>query len=129
MRGGFTQANHGRAVRLKNLAKGDLIVFYSPRTRLRSGEPLQAFTAIGRIADDEPYRVKMSADFWPWRRRVEFFESREAPILPLLRDLSFIVNKSRWGMVFRQGLFEVPCKDLTRIAAAMGVSRMVRLRT
>ncbi len=29
--GGFTQANHGKAINIKKLSKDDLIVFYSPK--------------------------------------------------------------------------------------------------
>lgn len=53
--GGFTQANHGRATGLRQLKRGDLVVFYSPKTAFEGGEPLQRFTALGRVADDEPY--------------------------------------------------------------------------
>lgn len=120
--GGFTQADHGKSTRLKKLEKGDLIVFYSPRTEYRGGEPLQAFTAIGHIADDEPYQVAMRPDFHPWRRRVEFFESQEAPIRPLIDDLNFIKNKKQWGYPFRRGLFEVERADFERIAQAMTVN-------
>lgn len=117
--GGFTQADHGKPTRLRKLRRGDRIVFYSPRTEFRGGQPLQAFTAIGRVIDDEPYQVQMSPDFHPWRRRVAFDEAEEAPIRPLLEHLSFIPNPERWGMVFRRGLFEVPCEDFDRIAQAM----------
>jgi hypothetical protein len=121
VRGGFTQADHGRATRLKRLAKGDLIAFYSPRTEFQAGESLQAFIALGCIRDEKPYQVEMAPDFHPWRRQVEFFDGHEAPIRPLLEILTFIPDKSRWGMVFRRGLFEVPYDDLARIATAMGV--------
>lgn len=117
--GGFTQANHGRATTLRRLARGDRIAFYSSRTHFRSGEPLQSFTAIGRIADDEPYQVEMTPDFHPWRRRMEFLPSAEAPIRPLVNGLGFIPNKQRWGFPFRRGLFEVPQPDFERIARAM----------
>ena len=50
--GGFTQANHGKPHMLKKMARGDWIVFYSPKTVYPDGEPLQAFTAIGQAADD-----------------------------------------------------------------------------
>ena len=119
--GGFTQADHGKATRLRRLTKGDRIVFYSPRTELRGGDPLQSFTAIGEIADNEPYQVEMTPDFHPWRRRVSFWESTEAPIRMVLEHLSFVPDPKRWGMVFRRGLFTVPCEDFDRIAAAMGV--------
>lgn len=119
--GGFTQADHGKNTRLKNLEKGDFIVFYSPKTAFRDGEPLQAFTAIGRIADEEPYQVEMRPDFHPWRRKVEFFDSQEAPIRPLIESLDFIRNKKQWGYPFRRGLFEVEQSDFERIAAVMNV--------
>lgn len=35
--GGFTQADHGRNTRLRQLARGDWLVFYSPRTEFRGG--------------------------------------------------------------------------------------------
>jgi hypothetical protein len=120
--GGFTQADHGKATRLRQLAHGDLIAFYSPRTHYPNGEPLRAFTAVGRIADDAPFQVEMTPTFHPWRRRVEFLPAREAPIAPLIPDLDIIANKSAWGMYFRRGLFAVGAADFARIAAAMGLA-------
>jgi hypothetical protein len=119
--GGFTQADHGRDTRLRQLRRGDWLVFYSPRTEFRGGEPLQAFTAIGRIVDEAPYQVEMSPTFQPWRRAMAFAASREAPIHPLLPDLAFIEDKRRWGFPFRRGLFRVERSDFALIAAAMGV--------
>ena len=63
----------------------------------------------------------MNPGFHPWRRKVDFVESREAAIRPLIESLSFIEDKQRWGYPFRVGLFEVPEADFFRIAAAMGV--------
>jgi hypothetical protein len=40
---------------LRKTARGDWIVFYSPKTAYPDGAPLQAFTAIGQLADDEPF--------------------------------------------------------------------------
>lgn len=121
LRGGFTQADHGKDARLKKFHKGDLIVFYSPRTELHGGEPLRSFTALGRIADDEPYQAEMRRDFHPWRRRVVFFKCRDADIRPLIDKLGFIRNKKKWGFPFRRGLFEVPRSDFELIAKAMDV--------
>lgn len=120
--GGFTQADHGNNMRLKRFQQGDYLVFYSPRTHVHSGETLQAFTALGRITDLEPYQVEMSPNFHPWRRNVKFLDSHEAPVRPLIEHLSFITNKDRWGFPFRRGLFEVSKDDFDRIAAAMGVT-------
>ncbi len=78
--GGFTQANHGAAYNLKKLSKGDYMVFYSPKTAYQGGEPLQAFTAIGQVCDDEPYQATMSPDFKPFRRNLKFLACQPAPV-------------------------------------------------
>jgi EVE domain len=119
VRGRFTQANDGKPHMLRRMAKGDWIVFYSPRTALSGGEPLQAFTAVGRIADDEPYQVEVTADFVPWRRNVDFVAGGEAPIRPLIDDLHFIEDKKRWGYRFRFGVFKIDDHDLDLIRQAM----------
>lgn len=119
--GGFTQADHGRASRLRTLARGDWLVFYSPRTALRAGEALQQFTALGRIADDAPYQVELTPDFRPWRRRVDFVAAEAAPVRELIGVLEFIADKGRWGYPFRQGLFRIGAADFARIARTMNV--------
>jgi hypothetical protein len=117
--GGFTQANHGKANGLKRLSQGDWIVFYSPKSTYEGGEPLQAFTAIGRIADEELYQGEMGPGFEPWRRNVAFEDCTEVSIRPLLNDLSFIKDKTHWGYMFRFGLFEIPKADFELIRSAM----------
>jgi hypothetical protein len=117
--GCFTQANHGKSSTLKHLVRVDLVAFYSPRTDYPDGEPLQQFTAIGRVLDDAPYQVEMTPDFHPWRRRMEFLPSQEARIRELIPDLSFIPDPQRWGMPFRRGLFQIDEADFHRIAHAM----------
>jgi hypothetical protein len=104
---------------LGKMARGDWIIFYSPRTTLEGEEPVQAFTALGRIADDEPYQVEMTQDFRPWRRNVDFLPCTETPIRPLIEDLDFIADKRRWGYKFRFGLFRIDDHDLEMIRAAM----------
>lgn len=120
--GDFTQADHGKNTRLERLERGDLIACCSPRTKMRGGDQLRACAAIGRIADNEPHQVEMTPDFHPWRRRVEFLEATEAPIVPLIDQLDFIQNKRQWGFPFRRGRFEVERPHLDRIAAAMDVN-------
>ncbi|KUI44391.1 EVE domain-containing protein [Mycobacterium sp. IS-1590] len=118
VRGRFTQANHGKPTMLRRMARGDWIVFYSPRTVYPDGPPLQAFTALGQIADDEPY-----LDAFPegerWRRNVDFLACKETPIRPLLERLDFVEDKSRWGYKFRFGLFKIGDDDLEVIRSAM----------
>ncbi len=121
--GGFTQAGHGKASGLKRLKADDWLVFYSPKTKLRDGESLQAFTAIGRVADDDLYQVEMAPGFRPWRRNVEFVTCAETPIRPLIDQLTFIKDRQRWGYVFRFGLFTIPQEDFERIKRAMEPTR------
>ena len=117
--GGFTQADHGRETRLKKLAKGDAIVFYSPRADIQAGETVQRFTGVAQILDDEPFREN---DEGPWRRRAKFAQANEAPVAPLIEDLEFIRNKKSWGVVFRRGFFEIGENDFRRITSAMNAS-------
>src|SRR4051812_47214924 len=87
--GGFAQIGHGKGAPLRRMATGDVLINYSPKTSLQDGEPLQAFTAIGTISDGAVYQVEMSPDFKPWRRNIEWVQSRPALIRPLLDRLSF----------------------------------------
>jgi len=119
VRGRFTQANHGKPNMLRKMSRGDWIVFYSPKTGYPDGDPLQAFTAIGRVADDEPYQAETSPDLAPWRRSVDFLECAETPIRPLIQELEFIEDKSRWGYKFRFGVFKIGDHDLEVIRSAM----------
>jgi len=117
--GGFTQADHGKDWRLKRMAKGDGIVFYSPRAEMKAGPAVQSFTAIGEVVDEAPYQVEMTEELKPWRRAVKFLPASEAPIQPLIENLEFIRNKKSWGVVFRRGFFEIGEADFLRIQRAM----------
>jgi len=124
--GGFCQLGHGKAAPVKRLAPGDWIAYYSPRASLDAGEPVQAFTAIGRIEPGEPYQGDMGGDFHPTRRDVGFLErAAEAPIRPLLDRLSFTRGKASWGYAFRRSSFAVSLEDFLIVAAAMGVESKV----
>lgn len=119
--GGFCQLCHGKSSFLKRLASGDWIVYYSPRTEMRGGEVVQAFTAIGEVLEGDPYLFDMGNGFIPYRRNVRFELAPEAPIKSLIDDLSFIKNKKSWGHVFRFGALEIPEGDFQRIAKGMNV--------
>lgn len=120
--GSFTQANHGRPAGLRQVGRGDYIAFYSPRTELTGGEPLQSFTAIAVVTDEQAYREPVSTDFQPWRRRVDYLPATDAPIRPLIDELTFIRNKTSWGFTFRRGFFEINASDFATIARAMNAT-------
>src|SRR6476620_1276891 len=119
VRGRFTQANHGKPTMLRKMARGDWIIFYSPRTAYPDGEPLQAFTAIGRVRTGTVYQQTLSAEFRPFRVDVDYLLSQPAPIKPLIAQLSFIRSKTHWGAAFRFGMLRIPEGDFALIAAAM----------
>ena len=121
VQGGFCQLGHGKEALVRRLKAGDLIVFYSPRELMGSGPVLQAFTAAGRILDEFPYEAEQSAGFRPYRRRTKFFKSRQAPVRPLLKELTFTQGNASWGLAFRRGAFRITADDFKRIAKAMSI--------
>jgi len=123
--GGFIQLNHGKKAPLQRLHAGDGLAIYSPKTAYPDGEPLQSFTAIGSVTSGDIYQVEMGPDFKPYRVDVEFLSCREAPIRPLIDELSFIKSKTHWGAAFRFGLLKVPAEDFLLIVEAMGCGAFV----
>ena len=120
VKGGFMQLNHGKRAPLQRLSASDGVVFYSPRTSYPDGEPLQAFTAIGRVKTGEVYQATMTPRFKPFRVNVTFLKAKTAPIRPLIYRLSFIADKAHWGARFRFGHLKIGAADFAHIAAAMG---------
>jgi len=119
--GCFCQVMRGKEAPLRQIDRDDLFLFYSPRERTRSAEPLMAFTAIGRVIDDRPYHAVQSETFRPFRRKVAYFEAQEAEIHPLLGRLSFARSRRSWGHVLRRGFFEIDEGDYGVVAEAMAV--------
>ncbi len=145
---GFVQLLHGKAGPLERMQPGDGFAFYSPRASYPAGPPLQAFTAIGRIAEGPIYAADGPAgapapavDRAPpiapnnapcergvdcprerplFRRNAAYFDASPAPIKPLLEQLSFIRSKTHWGAAFRYGVVRIPREDFAAIATAMG---------
>jgi len=118
--GGFCQLCHGKAGPMKRLKPGDGIVYYSPRSEMRGGEPVQAFTAIGTVKEGEAYPFDMGGGFVPTRRDIAFGKAHDAPIKPLLDRLSFTKGRKSWGSAFRFGVLEITAADYALIAEAMG---------
>jgi hypothetical protein len=98
---------------------GDGIVYYSPTYALGGTEKHQAFTAIGYVAPGESYAHAMSKTFVPFRRDVRFLKAQDAPIRPLLSELSFTRGVKSWGARFRFGFFEISAADFALILSRM----------
>lgn len=117
--GGFMQANHGKSASLKRLRTGDGIIFYSPKIYFEKEEKCQCFTAIGEVKDEEVYQGIMAEGFQPFRRNVNFYESKDVSIIPLIEQFDFIIDKKKWGFSFRFGFLEISEKDFQFIKDKM----------
>lgn len=116
---GIAQAGHGRRDYLDRVSKGDWIVYYSSKDKFDDGKAYRKFTAIGQVKDVKPYQPDTKADFKPYRRNVDYKESAEADIQPLIEHLDFIKNKKRWGFSFIGGFREISEHDFEIIKHAM----------
>jgi hypothetical protein len=113
---GIAQLGHGKRSGLARLTRGDWLVYYSPKTSLRDGEPLKQFTAIGEIEDDEIWQADEGA-FQPFRRRVAYLSpSRSVDVAALSLDLT---SEPNWGYQLRRGLIPLSDHDLAAIREAM----------
>lgn len=116
---GFIQAQGNKADTLHQLAKGDVVFFYSPGTLFRAGEILQAFTGVARVTDAAAASVTTGRAVPAWRRRIEPLPSHEAPAEPIVSELAFIADKEHWATAIGRGMFVISKADAQRIAAAM----------
>lgn len=116
---GIVQTCHGKASPLKRMRKGDVVIYYSGKQTLGKPEKCQEFTALGTVKDDAVYPFRMTDDFCPFRRNVDYFESKDVSIIPLINGLDFIQNKKKWGYPFRFGCFEIKKNDFELISSEM----------
>jgi len=119
VRGNFIQVCHGKQTPLKRMRKGDYLLVYSSKITMEGNEKCQAFTAVGKVMDDEVYQYQMTNDFKPFRRNIKFIECEETPIIPLINNLDFIPNKKSWGYPFLFGFFEIRENDFNFITSKM----------
>lgn len=120
-RGGFCQVCHGKQAPLARMKRGDGIVYYSPRERFDAPEPCRAFTTLGRVADDAPYRFDMGGGFVPYRRNVESLVARDVPFTRVREQLDFVRASGSVGLLFRRGHFEISAGDFRVIGREMGL--------
>lgn len=115
---GIAQVNHGKRAPLARMRVGDWLTYYSPHHRLGEHRPLQAFTAVGRLPDDEIWQAE-EGTFRPFRRRVEYrTDARHAPLVGV-RDRLDLTAVPNWGHRLRRGLVELTLHDLAVVHEAM----------
>lgn len=117
---GIAQANHGKRASVERMQAGDGLIYYSPRTGMREGEPVRAFTALGTIDDRPVWQAEdQGGCFLPWRRAVTYDrDARQIPIDQLRGELD-LTSVPNWGIVLRRGLVELTEHDFTAISRAM----------
>ena len=118
-KGGFVQAGHGKKTPVEKLQPDDYMIFYSPKTSLQNGNPVQAFTAVAKIKDRDVYEAVVDRNFEPYRKNAEYEECQKVPIKPLIEQLEFITNKKHWGLRFRSGLLEINQHDFELVYGLM----------
>jgi hypothetical protein len=121
--GGFCMFAHGKHDAVMRVKPGDRFAYYAPMTGMREGEAVRAFVAIGEVLDEAPAEHAMGGGMG-WRRGARYFASQPADVYPLLDKLSFVHDRSHWGMAFRRSLFKVAETDFALIAAAMGAGAL-----
>jgi len=116
---GIAQACHGKASPLRRMRKNDFVIYYSGKQTLGKPDKCQEFTAIGKVMNDDIYQIQISENFCPSRHSIDFLESKDVSILPLIHELEFIQNKKSWGYPFRFGFFEINQHDFDLISSQM----------
>lgn len=117
--GGFAQACHGKSSPLKKMKKGDYVIYYSSKEYFDKKDKCQEFTAIGKVKSNDIYQFEMTPEFCPFRIDIDFFQSNDIPIEPLINDLEFIPNKQKWGYPFRWGTLQINEQDYQLISNLM----------
>ncbi|RLK03069.1 EVE domain-containing protein [Tenacibaculum discolor] len=119
IKGGFAQACHGKAAPLQKMKTNDFVIYYSSKQFFNKKDKCQEFTAIGKVQNDTVYPIEISPNFCPFRLDINFFNAKDIPILPLINDLEFIINKQKWGYPFRWGTLEISEPDFKLISSHM----------
>jgi hypothetical protein len=115
---GIARIGHGSRSGLARMRPGDVLVYYSPRDTL-GGAALQAFTAIGRVSDDEIWQAD-EGGYRPWCRRVAYDPTAATVPLADVRSELELTSAPNWGYRLRRGLVELSDHDLGVIATSMG---------
>jgi hypothetical protein len=116
---GFLQVCHGKLGPLRRMHAGDGVVYYSPTEKMGDKTPLRVLTALGFLKDTAPYQVDMGNGFCPYRRDVEWAQTTDTPITPLLPWLSLSKDKQNWGYQLRFGLLALSQEDFALMQSAM----------
>jgi len=124
--GGFIQLNHGKRPGVARLHKGDGFAIYSPTDQYGAKAPLRAFTALGIVADDEPYQAAPMSmghrgTVEPWRRTIAFEPITPIPLLDVTAELR-LTDSPNWGYQLRRGLVPLAPEDFSVLRSLAGLA-------
>ncbi|MBP2413441.1 hypothetical protein JOF48_002240 [Arthrobacter stackebrandtii] len=114
---GIGQIGHGKRVGLARMHAGDTLIYYSPVDRMGDKVPLQQFTAIGTIADDEIWQAD-EGDFKPFRRRVNYLPATPVGLADV-RGRLLLTAGPNWGYRLRLGHIPLDAQDVAVLREAM----------
>jgi hypothetical protein len=115
----YLQIGHGKRAPLARLKANDWVIFYSPKVSLSDKTPVEAFTAIGQVTDDEITQAKVTPEFEPYRRKFDYHTSARTDIKPLVKELKFLPDKQNWQYILRHGLIGISKDDFNLIHQAI----------
>lgn len=116
---GIAQFCHGKLWPARKLSEGDWIIYYSPKTQMRGNVPCKSFTALGQVIDSKAYQVEQLPGFSPHRRQVQYLNSQKVAMEEVKKTLLFVHKSPNWGMLIRQGFFEIESEDFHTIKKLM----------
>ena len=114
---GIAQVCHGKRDPLARMQPGDTLIYYSPTRERSDRAPYRHFTALGTIPDADIWQADESG-FKPFRRRIDYLDTRAVPIDDL-RDRLHLTSQPNWGYQLRFGLLPLDSQDAATIREAM----------
>ncbi|WP_394937852.1 EVE domain-containing protein [Psychromicrobium sp. YIM B11713] len=114
---GIAQIGHGKRAGLLRMHAGDTLIYYSSVERIGDRTPLQQFTAIAEIADDEIWQAD-EGDFKPFRRRARYLDT--APVeLASVRNQLHLTAEANWGYQLRRNIVPLDEHDANLLRSMM----------
>lgn len=115
---GLVAFSKGQKAPVTKVATGDRAVYDAPRTDFE-GDQVQAFVVMATVTGAAAFETSLAGETAAWVCEAVYDDASNAPIRPMIPDLSFIGMPSHWGVALGRSHFEVPEADISVIARAM----------
>lgn len=109
------------------MAEGDTIVFYISKKRAGYYDRKGIVSNFGPVAkvvglpfyDETRIWESRSGEAYPWRRKISIVLNKQINARSIIKELSFVRNKSRWGLYFIKGANRITEEDYKLIFNAL----------